>query len=453
LRTEIDPSLTKIPPHDLNAEREILGNLIQYNDALSDVLEVLSRDGMEFYHTAHKTIYRAIVDMLDKGEACDIVTLCDFLQKGGTIDKVGGYVAISKISDYASSAVNIQHYCRIIKERYVERTIISETYKLMESAYNPAVPTQEKLEEAQKAILSLSLSKDQNSLQDAKIIAKETHKMIEERHQRGTGMVIGMSTGFDKLDNLTGGMNNGDLWIVAARPGMGKSAFAVDVAYHAALRGHKSVIFSLEMPRESLMVRILAGMTGYNSRLLSRGFVKPDQWQKVTQAAVRIGEAPLYIDDKPSITATEIMAKCRKLKGDKGLDFAVVDYLQLMRAPGKHESREQQVAEISRSMKMIAREIGIPVMALSQLNRQVEQRPNRKPNLGDLRESGAIEQDADVIAFIYRDEVYNKSEDNPEKGIAEIRVEKHRNGPTGAVKLRYVEQCTRFENLPDEYGR
>lgn len=445
--TERDPSTTKIMPHDLNAEREVLGDLIQYNDSLSDVLEVLSRDGSEFYQTAHKIIFQEIVDMLDKGHAVDIITLCDYLKKSGNLDKIGGYAAVSIITDCAVSASNIQYHCKIIKEKAVDRTIISETSRLMESAYNQALPTQEKLAEAQKTILSLSLSKDQNSLQTSKVIAHETHKLIEERHQRGTGMVIGLSTGFDKLDNLTGGMSNGDLWIVAARPGMGKTAFAVDVAYNAALKGYKAVIFSLEMPRESLMVRILAGMTGYDSRLLSRGFVKPDQWQKVTQATVRIGEAPLYIDDKPSITPSEIMAKCRKLRGDKGLDLVVVDYLQLMKLPGKHESREQQVAEISRSMKMIAREIGVPVMALSQLNRQVELRPNRKPNLGDLRESGAIEQDADVIAFIYRDEMYNKAPDNPERGKAEIMIEKHRNGPTGAVKLRYVEQCTRFENL------
>ena len=246
---------------------------------------------------------------------------------------------------------------------------------------------------------------------------------------------------------MTGGMNPGDLWIIAARPGMGKSALAVDIAFHAALSGYKGAIFSLEMPKDSLMIRILSSMCRIDSRLLSKGLIAEDQWFKLSQAAAEISEAPLYIDDKAAITPTEIMAKCRKLKGDKGLDLVVVDYLQLMKIPGFNESREQTVAEISRSMKMLARDLNIPVIALSQLNRQVEQRTDKRPGLGDLRESGAIEQDADLVAFIYRDDMYNKSDDNPRKGIAEIMIEKHRNGKTGTVELAYLEKYTRFENL------
>jgi replicative DNA helicase len=442
---ERDPSTTKIMPHDLQAEGAILGGLMLDNNSLADVLEVLSRDGEDFYNTANKILFGAIATLIDQYAVADTITVCDYLRASGNLDKIGGFVFVSEIMDNAISAVNIKHYAKIVKQKATERLIISESSRLIESAYNPIIPTEEILQEAQKTILSLSLTREKNSLQSSYSIASRTHKTIEERYERKSGMVVGIPTKFDRLDDITGGMIRGDLWVIAARPGMGKSALAVDIAYHAALDKYKAAIFSLEMPADSLMIRILSSMARIDSRLLSRGYVTNDQWPKLTQAAGAIGEAPLYIDDKADITPTEILAKCRRLKSDSGLDLVVVDYLQLMKIPGHRDSREQQVAEISRSMKMLARELEVPVIALSQLNRNVEQQNNKRPGLGDLRESGAIEQDADVIAFIYRDEVYNR--DSPEKGIAEIIIGKHRNGPTGAVKLSYLEKFTRFENI------
>jgi len=445
---ERDPSTTKVMPNDLMAEKATIGGLLMDNNALSDVLDVLEREASEFYHTAHKVIFRAIISLIEKNTVADLVTISTELTERGELEKAGGYVFLSEIMDNAISAANIKHYAKIVKAKAIERRIISESSRLIEAAYNPTMDTEEKLSEAQKTILSLSLAREKNTMKTAHDIAKTTAKLIEIRHERKDGMVIGLPTRFNELDNLTGGLMNGDLWIVAARPGMGKSAFAVDIAFHAALKEYNAAIFSLEMPTENLMIRILSSMTRIDSRLLSRGIVAKEQWPTLMEAIERIGRSPLVIDDKAGITPTEILAKCRRLKASTGLDLIVVDYLQLMRIGGKYGSREQEVAEISRNMKLIAKELSVPVIALSQLNRNLEGRPDKRPNLGDLRESGAIEQDADVVAFIYRDEMYH--DNSEEKGVAEIIIGKHRNGPTGAVKLTFQSQFTRFENLARE---
>ena len=446
-KKERDPSMTKVMPNDSEAEKALLCGLMQSNDAIADALEIISRNGDEFYYTANKLMFQAIISLVDYSTPADMVTVASRLEENGNLAKAGGHAYISSVIDVFAPSTMVSHYAEMVKAKAVERTIISESSRLIETAYNPAMTTEDILQEAQRTILSLSLGKEENTMQSAYEIAKRTHKLIEERYEQKGGVLSGVPTRFTEIDEMTGGMNPGDLWIIAARPGMGKSALAVDIAFHAALSGYKGAIFSLEMPKDSLMIRILSSMCRIDSRLLSKGLIAEDQWFKLSQAAAEISEAPLYIDDKAAITPTEIMAKCRKLKGDKGLDLVVVDYLQLMKIPGFNESREQTVAEISRSMKMLARDLNIPVIALSQLNRQVEQRTDKRPGLGDLRESGAIEQDADLVAFIYRDDMYNKSDDNPRKGIAEIMIEKHRNGKTGTVELAYLEKYTRFENL------
>jgi len=452
MKTDIDPSLLRVLPHDVMAEKAILGGLMLDNNALAEVLQILEPDGHDFYHTGHRILFRAILTLANEGTIVDTITTCNALNSSGDLEKVGGYFFVSEILDSAISSANIRHYAKIVKDKSVERRIISEATRLIEVAYTPTLPTEEILSEAQKTILSLSLTRDKDTVRTSHDIAKQTHALIESRYERKEGMVIGLSTGFDRLDNLTGGLLPGHLWICAARPGIGKSAFAVNISSNAALDGHPVMISSLEMPSDSIMIRILSGMTGIDSRLLSRGVVRDDQWHALAHATQKIGMAPLFIDDKPDVTPSEIRAKARRMKADHGIELLVVDYLQLMRVPGPHDTREQQVAEISRTLKAIARELNIPVIALSQLNRQVESRPgDKRPNLGDLRESGAIEQDADVIVFIYRDEVYNKSEDNPEKGFAEIIIGKHRNGPPGAVKLRYTAQFTRFENMINQW--
>lgn len=361
---------------------------------------------------------------------------------------------MAEVVDVVVSPSSAKSYAQIVKEKSVERRIISESSRIIESVFSTADGAHEKLDSAQKTILELSLSRNQQSLRSAKDVAKATFAEIEERHKRGGDNVVGISTGLCDLDAVISGMNPGDLIIIAARPGMGKTALAVNIAVKVVSENVPAVIFSLEMPGTSLMNRIFAGKTGIDSKQIKRGMIFGDQWPKLVSAAGKIANEQLFIDDQPDITVQEIRAKCRKLKKDGGLGLVVVDYIQLMKvAGGKHDNREQQVAEISRTLKLIAREMECPVIGLSQLNRQVENRADRRPMMADLRESGAIEQDADMIFFIYRDEVYNKSEDNPEKGIAEIDVAKHRNGATGRIKTVFDAKTQTFRNMERQYGR
>ncbi|MCK9391543.1 MAG: replicative DNA helicase [Syntrophales bacterium] len=447
MKNNLDPSLCRVLPHDYDAERAVIGGLMLDNQAAGDVLSVLDSDGQDFYHTAHRSIFRAILDLIDKNTVADLITVCDELRSRGTLDKVGGPVYVSEVQDGAISAANIRHYCKIVKSKAIERHIISEAGKLIEAAYSPTIDTNEALNQAQKVILSLSLAREGNkTMHVSRDLARDTFAMIEKRHTQG-GALVGLPTGLRDLDDRTLGLQNADLVIIAGRPGMGKSTLAGNIAMHSALSGVSVLLFSLEMPAESLMTRILAGMSRIDSRQLRRGFVCNDQWSRLADAASRIGAAPLFIDDKVDVTPAEIRAKARRLKAEHGLGLLIIDYIQLMRVSGRHDTREQAVAEISRTLKAIARELEIPVIGLSQLNRQVDSRTNKRPMLSDLRESGAIEQDADVIAFIYRDEVYNKSESNLERGIAEIEIAKHRNGPTGTIKLRFDAKTQTFADL------
>lgn len=446
MTNNLDPSLRLVLPHDHDAERAVLGGLMLDNQAVSDVLSILETDGQDFYHTAHRSIFRAILDLTDKGTVADLVTLCDELRSRGDLDKVGGPVYVSEVQDGAISAANIRHYCAIVKSKAIERHIISQASKLIEAAYSPIVDTDEALNQAQRTILALSLLQEGKTMHTSRDLARNTFAMIEKRHAQG-GPLIGLPTGISDLDDRTLGLQNSDLIIIAGRPSMGKTALVGNIAMHSTLNGVPVLLFSLEMPAESLMTRILAGMSNIDSRQLRRGFVCNDQWPRLVNAASRIGAAPLFIDDKVDVTPAEIRAKARRHKAEHGLGLLIIDYIQLMRVPGRHDTREQAVAEISRTLKAIARELEIPVIGLSQLNRQVDSRPNKRPMLSDLRESGAIEQDADVIAFIYRDEVYNKSESNPERGIAEIEIAKHRNGPTGTVRVQFAAKTQTFRDL------
>jgi replicative DNA helicase len=303
------------------------------------------------------------------------------------------------------------------------------------------------LDQAEHAIFEISENKIRPSFFPIKDIIKDSFKTIERLYARKE-LVTGVATGFDKLDDITSGLQNSDLIIVAGRPSMGKTAFALNIAQYAALEmGVPVAIFSLEMAKEQLATRMLAAEARVDSQRLRKGFLGETDWPKLTTAAGRLSEAPIYIDDTPAISVIEMKAKARRLKAEFGLGLVVIDYLQLMRGGAYKDSREQEISEISRSLKALAKELTLPVIALSQLNRKVEDRTSRRPQMADLRESGAIEQDADVIAFIYRDEVYNRSDDNPDKGIAEIIIGKQRNGPTGTVKLAFQEKYTRFENL------
>jgi replicative DNA helicase len=446
MKNNLDPSLCRVLPHDHDAERAVIGGLMLDNQAVSDVLSILDTGGQDFYHTAHRSIFRAILDLIDRGVVADLVTLCDELRSRGVLDKIGGPVYVSDVQDGAFSVANIRHYCAIIKSKAVERHIISEAGKLIDATYSPTVDTGEALNQAQRSILALSLAREgKQTMHTSRDLARDTFAMFEKRHGQG-GAIIGLPTGIRDLDDQTSGLQNADLIIIAARPSMGKTALAGNIATRLALSGVPVVLFSLEMPAQSLMTRFLAGMSNVDSRQLRRGFICNNQWSRIADATARIGAAPLFIDDKVDVTPAEIRAKARRLKAEHGLGLLIVDYIQLMRVPGRHDTREQAVAEISRTLKAIARELDIPVIGLSQLNRQVDSRPNKRPTLSDLRESGAIEQDADVIAFIYRDEVYDKRPDNPNRGIAEVEIAKHRNGPTGTIKLRFEASTQTFRD-------
>ena len=443
---DIDASLHKVPPQNLEAEQSVLGGILLDDMALSTVQEVLAQE--DFYSDAHRKIFAAAVELSNRNEPCDLITLSNILKDQKQMEKVGGTAYLASLVDHVASAANIAYYAKIIKEKSVLRSLIGSATEILNNSYDASMDVDQILDEAEHAIFEISENKIRPSFYPIRDIIKDSFKTIERLFEKKE-LITGVATGFDKLDEMTSGFQRSDLIIIAGRPSMGKTAFALNIAQFAALEmGVPVAIFSLEMAREQLAMRMLAGEARVNSQRLRKGFLGETDWPKLTTAAGRLSDAPIYIDDTPGITVIQMKAKSRRLKADKGLGLIVLDYLQLMKGSSAYSnSREQEISEISRSLKGLAKELNLPVIALSQLNRKVEDRPNRKPQMADLRESGAIEQDADVIAFIYRDEVYNTSEDNPEKGIAEIIIGKQRNGPTGVVKLAFQKDYTRFENL------
>jgi replicative DNA helicase len=443
---DIDPALYKLPPQNVEAEQSILGGILLENHAINAAVEILGRD--DFYSEAHRKIFAAILDMSEQNEPVDLITLSNVLRNKNTLDSVGGTAYLASLVDNVPSAANVANYAKIVKEKAILRGLIGSATQIINSCYETGSDVDQVLDQAEHSIFEISEHKVRPSFIPLRDIIKDSFRSIEDLYSRKE-LITGVATGFDKLDDLTSGLQNSDLIIIAGRPSMGKTAFALNIAQNAALESQTPVaVFSLEMSKEQLAFRLLAAEARVDSQRLRKGFLGETDWPKLTTAAGRLSDAPLYIDDTPAITVLEMKAKSRRLKADKGLGLIVVDYIQLMRGGGGfRDSREQEISEISRSLKALAKELSLPVIALSQLNRQVESRTNRRPQMADLRESGAIEQDADVIAFIYRDEVYNKSDDNPDKGVAEIIVAKQRNGPTDTVKLTFLEKFTRFENL------
>jgi replicative DNA helicase len=442
---DIDPSLYKVPPQNLEAEQSILGSILLENSAINSVLEVLSKG--DFYSEAHRKIFNLMVELSEKNEPVDIITLSNALRDKGMLDSVGGTAYLASLVDNVPSAANVANYAKIAKEKAILRGLIGSATEIITSCYETGTDVDQILDSAEHSIFEIAENKVRPSFYPIREIVKDSFRSIEDLYARKE-LITGVPTGFEKIDDLTSGLQKSDLIIIAGRPSMGKTAFALNIAQFAAVESQTPVaIFSLEMSKEQLVFRLLASEARVDSQRLRKGFLGETDWPKLTTAAGRLSEAPLFIDDTPAITVLEMKAKSRRLKSDAGLGLIVVDYIQLMRAGGYRDNREQEISEISRSLKALAKELKVPVIALSQLNRKVEDRTNRRPQMADLRESGAIEQDADVIAFIYRDEVYNKSEDNPEKGTAEIIIGKQRNGPTGIVKLAFLEKFTSFENL------
>ncbi len=431
---DIDLSSNRLPPHNIVAEKSVLGAILFDNPCLGTVLEII--DAGDFYSDAHRKIFAVIIELSERNEPADIVTLSNALNDQKRLDQVGGVVYIADLVDNVGSAANVAYYAKIVKEKAVDRSIIAAASQMIDAAYSPEKSTEEAINEAQQVILTLSMSRRKRRVQTAREIAKQTFDMIEERSKRGDTLT-GLSTGLKKLDDLTLGLQAGELFIIAARPGMGKTALAIGIAHHIAQTGTPVFFHSAEMPAQTLMIRMLSGATGLDSHKLRRGLIFGSSWASLTKATSTIASIPLFIDDGSDVTPTELQATARRVKAEHGIGLLIVDYMQLMKANGRYETREREVAEISRTLKGIARELNIPVIGLSQLNRNIDARQDKRPLLSDLRESGAIEQDADVIAFIYRDE---------EKGTAEIKIAKHRNGPTGQITVRFSGTQT-FEDL------
>jgi len=439
-----DPSLYHVPPQSLEAEESILSAILVDNDTLPEILEILSPK--DFYRSAHQKIFAAITELFSRDEPIDLVTLTNKLRERGWLDQIGGATYLANLVDTVPLAVNAQYYAKIIHDKACLRQLIEKTSAITKRCFEDRGDVENVIDFAESSIFEISENKIRPAFYPIGKIIEVNIDALEER-QGNKALVTGVATGFTKLDELTAGLQKSDLVILAGRPGMGKTALALNIAKNAAVDANIPVaIFSLEMSKEQLSFRMLSSEARIDSSRLRRGFISQDDWLRITDAAGFLSQAPIFIDDSPSITVLEIRAKSRRLKLESNIGLIIIDYLQLMKGRASAERRDLEISEISRSLKALAKEIDIPVLALSQLNRKLEERSDKRPQLADLRESGALEQDADVVAFIYRDELYNKAENNPNKGKAELIVAKQRNGPTGIATLTFLDTYTRFEN-------
>ncbi len=436
--------IRKVPPQNLEAERAVLGAVLIDNDALFTVMEILVPS--DFHQPSHRLLFSTMLDLSERGEPIDIVILADRLRSGGNLDKAGGPDYLPTLADEVPTSAGVGNYAKIVKEKSVLRHLIEASTDIVQDCFESAGEVDELIDEAERRIFAISEQRIRTGFLSMKEIVKSSFKTIESLYEKKEH-ITGVASGFADIDDLTSGFQPSDLVIIAGRPSMGKTAFALNIAQQAALKSKKTVaIFSLEMAKEQLVMRMLCSEARIDAHRLRSGFLGTTDWPKLSTAAGRLAEASIFIDDTPAISSMEMRAKARRLKADKGLDLLIVDYLQLM-SGRRSDNREQEISEISRSCKALAKELGVPVLALSQLNRGVESRQDKRPILADLRESGAIEQDADVIIFIYRDEVYNK--ESMDKGVAEIIIGKQRNGPVGTRKLTWMDKYTRFEDMTD----
>jgi len=440
-------SYLKVPPHNVEAEQAILGGILINNDAMNQIVDILVPD--DFYREAHVVLFDGMTQLYQKGEPIDIITLSEILTKKKTLEKAGGTDYLALLVQAVTTSAGIVYHAEIVRDLSVRRRLISQCSILSELCFQNQESTAELLEKAEQSIYDIAEDQIREGFQSLKQVIDGSFKKLESAAQF-EGYVTGVPTGFERFDLLTAGLQPSDLIVVAGRPSMGKTALALNIGYHAARKTGKGVaVFSLEMSRQQLGIRLLGMDAGINATKLRTGSLRSDDWPRLTESADRLSELPIFIDDSSAISVLEMKAKCRRLKKRADLGLVIVDYMQLIQGRTSAESRQLEMSEISRSLKGLAKDLNVPVIALSQLNRKVEDRPNKKPQLADLRESGAIEQDADVIAFIYRDEIYNpNSEEN--KNIAEIIIGKQRNGPTGSFKLTFQKELTRFRNYTQE---
>lgn len=438
----LDQLTDKLPPQNLEAEQSVLGAVMIDSEALPKAIEILNEE--DFYKESHRRIFRAASELFSKGEAVDIVTVTDLLRRNGDIDTVGGVPYLSQIINSIPTAANVRYHAKIVREKALLRSLLRTATQITSKVYEDSLDADEMVDYAEKMIFDIADKRTKTSFYDMKGIIKDTFKMIQTLYEKKDS-ITGVPTGYKDIDALTSGFQPGDLIIIGARPGMGKTSFALNIAQYVAIENKEPVaIFSLEMSKEQLAMRMLCAESMVDSSRVRKGFISKEDWPKLTNAGGRLAEAPLFIDDSAAISVLEVRAKARRLKMEHGgLSMVIVDYLQLMRGRGNFERREQEISDISRSLKELAKDLRVPVVALSQLNRAVENRGDRRPTMADLRESGAIEQDADVIMFLYRDEVYNKN-NSSSKGKAEVIIAKQRNGPTDVVNLTFLSDATRF---------
>ena len=433
----------KVPPSNEEAEKSTLGSMLLDREAIPTAVESLEPE--DFYWSKHGIIYQAICQLFDQGDPVDLVTLSEELREEDKLEDVGGASYITSLVNSVPTAANIKHYAEIVEEKSILRGLIRTANQISKLGYKDEGEVDNLLDKAESLIFEVSEKRSVKEFSGIKDILMDTFDDLEELHENQED-VTGVPTGFRDLDKMTSGFQESDLVIIAARPSMGKTALALNIAQYAAVEEDTSVaIFSLEMAKSQLVQRMLCSEAQVNSHRLRTGQLRDTDWRRLSQAAGRLGESDIFIDDTPGITAMEMRAKARRIKAEHGLDLILIDYLQLMQGSSSAESRQQEVSKISRSLKGLGRELNVPVVSLSQLSRAVEQRNNKRPQLSDLRASGSIEQDADVVAFIYRDEYYNP--DTEKKGITEIIVGKQRNGPVGTVELAFQKEYTKFVDL------
>jgi replicative DNA helicase len=439
----------RVPPHSIDAEQAVLGGLMLDERAWERIADKLSED--DFYRKDHRLIFRAIGELSNKNMPCDAVTLGEWFDSNGLAELVGGSSYVVQLANSTPSAANITAYAEIVREKSILRQLIDAGTEIVGDGFQPeGRSSQEILESAEKKVFDIAESgaRGKKGYVPMRKAVQEAFQILHQRYE-SKGSVTGLATGFADLDEMTAGLQPSDLIIVAARPSMGKTALAVNMAEHAALKSRKAVaIFSMEMSASQLAFRLISSLGRINQQHLRTGDIHEEEWPRVTSAITLLADAKIFIDDTPALSPAELRARARRLKREHDLGLIVIDYLQLMAVPGNKENRATEISEISRSLKAMAKEMNIPVIALSQLNRSLEQRTDKRPVMADLRESGAIEQDADVILFIYRDEYYNQ--DSADKGKAEIIIGKQRNGPTGSVMLTFFGQYTRFESTASE---
>ena len=456
-----DQVLDRMPPQSLEAEQAVLGAALRDSEALSKALEILDRQN--FYRESHRLIFDAMCELFEQGEPIDLLTLQERLRLRDRLEAAGGVSYLSQLIDMTPTAGHVRHHAKIVREKAILRGLIHVATEIVSQSYEDTLEVEEVLDQAEKSIFAISEQKITPSFTDTYTVMKESLKDIEVQFEKKE-YITGVPTGFVEFDEMTAGLQAGDLIVIAGRPSMGKTAFALNIAQHAAsTKGIGVAIFSLEMSKSQLGIRLLCSEARISSNKLRTGRLSKKDWGPLTLAAGSLAEAPIFIDDTAVMTDLEIRAKARRIMAEKNIGLIIVDYLQLVRGRDRHESRQQEVSEITRSLKALAKELSVPVIAVSQLSRAVEQRHGRRPQLSDLRESGAIEQDADLVAFIYRADAYAREETSDEtkekrhtgsphpgnetEGIAEIIIGKQRNGPTGTVKLVFLKEFARFENL------